>query len=49
MEPKELQIGIVSGNKLYIAYYNFKGKSWKLDEKTVVVDEWTKNEICKKE
>ncbi len=48
MEPKELQIGIVSGNKLYIAYYNFKGKSWKLDKKTVVVDEWTKNEIGKK-
>lgn len=47
MEPKELQIGIVSGKKLYIAYYNFQSKTWKLDENQVDVDIWAKEKIGK--
>ena len=48
MEPKELQLGIISGIKLYIAYYNFEDKSWKLDQNTVDVDIWPNTEIAKK-
>lgn len=48
MEPKELQVGVVSNNKLYIAYYDFQNKSWKLDENTTEVDVWTKSELGKK-
>ena len=48
MEPKELQLGLISGNKLYIAYYSFKDKSWKLDQNIVDVDTWPNTDIAKK-
>ena len=48
MEPKELQLGVISGNKLYIAYYSFKDKSWKLDQNIVDVDTWPNTDIAKK-
>ncbi len=48
MEPKEIQLGIISENKLYIAYYNFSDKSWKIDETTKDVDVWSNKEIAKK-
>lgn len=48
MDPKELQLGIISGNKLYIAYYNFTTKSWKLDQNTTDADTWPDSEIAKK-
>ena len=48
MEPKELQLGLISGNKLYIAYYSFKDKSWKLDQNIVDVDTWPNTGIAKK-
>ena len=48
MEPKEMQLGVIGEDKkLYIAYYDFKKDSWKLDEKTVVADTWTKKELSK--
>lgn len=47
MEPKELQLGIVSDNKLYISYYDFQKKSWKIDEKTIDVNSWSSKEIGK--
>lgn len=48
MEPRELELGIINNNKLYIAYYNFKEKSWKLDEKSASADTWSNKEIAKK-
>ncbi len=48
MEPKELQLGVISENKLYIAYYSFKDKSWKLDQNTADVDTWPNTDIAKK-
>lgn len=48
MEPKELQLGVISGNKLYIAYYSFKDKSWKLDQNTADVDTWSNTDVAKK-
>ena len=48
MEPKELQLGVISGNKLYIAYYSFKDKSWKLDQNIADVDTWPNTDIAKK-
>ena len=48
MEPKELQLGLISGNKLYIAYYSFKDKSWKLDQNTADVDTWSNTDVAKK-
>lgn len=48
MEPNELQVGIIYEKKLYLAYYSFLNKSWKLDAKTGVADEWTNKEIGKK-
>lgn len=47
MEPKELQLGIVSGDKLYISYYDFQKKSWKIDEKRIDVNSWSSKEIGK--
>lgn len=49
MEPKELQIGVLGEDKkMYIAYYDFNKKVWKLDEKTISVDTWSKKDIANK-
>lgn len=47
MEPKEMKLGIIVGNKLYIAYYDFATDKWKLDEETYVADVWSKSELAK--
>ncbi len=47
MEPSELELAIIYGNKAYVAYYDFIKKDWKLDNKTVVADEWSNTEIAK--
>lgn len=49
MEPKELSLGVIGkDNKLYLAYYNFVDKTWKLDENTMNVNDWPASEIAKK-
>lgn len=49
MEPKEMQLGIVSkDNLLYIAYYDFDSNTWILDENTKPVDTWSEKEIAKR-
>jgi hypothetical protein len=47
MQPEELQLGIIYKNVLYLAYYNFDSKSWKLDNESKVVDVWTKSDLGK--
>ncbi len=47
MEPKELQIGVISDGTLYIAYYDFVSKSWRIDDETAKVDNWPNTEIAK--
>ena len=48
MEPDRLELGIVKDDILYIAYYDFVDSSWALDEETVQLNTWSKNEFAKK-
>ena len=47
MEPDQLQLGIIKDNILYVAYYDFKNESWKIDETTKEMNTWSKNEFAK--
>lgn len=47
MEPKELQIGVVNDGVLYVAYYDFVTKTWKIDDKKVEIDKWPETELSK--
>lgn len=48
MEPSELQLAVVDGDTLYFAYYDFPSQTWKMDSKTVELNNWPSNEVGKK-
>lgn len=48
MEPKELMVCVVgSDDKLYMAYYDIKDQTWKIDANTVELNKWPDMEIAK--
>ena len=48
MEPEKLVLGLIKDNVLYVTYYDFIDKSWALDERTVQLNCWSKNEFAQK-
>lgn len=48
MELNEIQIGVIGKDKkLYLAYYSFVDKSWRIDETTIDLNVWPKTELSK--
>ena len=40
MEPDELQLAVVYDDVLYFAYYDFSTGIWKMDSKSVKLNNW---------
>ena len=47
MKPEELAVGIVDGDKLYLAYYDIPDDKWKVDAQTADLNKWPKAEVGK--
>ncbi|MBQ6401912.1 MAG: hypothetical protein IJI20_06480 [Firmicutes bacterium] len=46
MEPEELSIGVIRGDKLYLAYYDIPDAKWKIDTETVDLNKWPEASVA---